>query len=512
MDVATNPTEVPEELSRRQALAVPSLLRAAALAGGAGMLGVACDAIGDGGNSDMVLMKRATFGVTGAVVDRVGDVGAPAWIAEQLDWQNLDRTAVEAKVATMPAISMTPAELRQAYPGNDIADAAAQVISATVIRQAESPAQLYERMVDFWSDHFNVPMADQTLRLLKVVEDREVIRPHALGRFKDLLVASAQSPAMLFYLDNARSFADSINENYARELLELHTLGVNGGYTEAEIVSTAELLTGWTIDPDTGRFVFRAGRHDSSFQSIVGWDRPATGNDLDHGVAFLHHLAEHPSTADFLCTKLVRRFVSDMPDPALVAELAATYLANDTDIAAVMAALLSHPTFLGSGGQKLKRPHEYMIGTIRQVGATVSPITAFGQLAGLGGVALALGQAPFQWPAPNGYPDVAGAWLNTGGLLARWNAATDIAADAFDPVIKLDDTPIRSGLSGATLAEILDTVAERVLHEPLTASGRVVLASFLDAALDDEWTGVELALRVRSIIALLLATNDNQYT
>ncbi|MDH3707907.1 MAG: DUF1800 domain-containing protein, partial [Acidimicrobiia bacterium] len=309
----------------------------------------------------------------------------------------------------------------------------------------------------------------------------------------------------------AFSSADSINENYARELLELHTVGVNGGYTEADVVNTAKLLTGWTIDPDTGRFDFIQSRHDSSANPIMGWTRPTSGSDFGHGVDFLHYLATHPSTAEFLATKLVRRFVSDDPDPNLVSELASTYLANDTAIAPVLTQLFTHPSFLASGDAKLRRPFEQLIAMGRAVGAELAPTTAQAQIGQLAQVAVALGQPPFRWPAPNGYPDVAAAWLNTGGLLSRWNAAGDVTANTF-AALQYDESAVRAGLAGRTATEIVDTIADRVLHQPLTHDGRTIILNQLGWNPSDTKDGIAIFFAQRAVITLLLVTLDNQYT
>jgi len=508
-DTIEEPVEAaePEPRLDRRAL----MRRGLALLPVTAVTAAACDAVGDSGNPDMTLVKRATYGPTQPVLDRVAAIGAAAWVAEQLDPDALDTSAVDAKVATLPAIAMSPAEIQAAYPEMGAAQAAYQLQVATSIRQLESPAQLYERMVEFWSDHLNVPMIDQNSRILKPVEDREVIRPHALGRFSDLLVASAQSPAMLYYLDNRLSSVGAINENYGRELLELHTLGVDKGYTQDDIDAAARLLTGWGINPSTGRFVFDLARHDTSPVSIVGWDRPVGGDPLDHGVQFLRYLAAHPNTAEFICTKLVRRFVADDPDPALVAELAAVYSANDTDIRPVLQTLLTHPTFTGSAGSKFRRPQEYLIACGRQVGATLDATTQTSQLAALGQVVQGLGQPPFLWPAPNGYPDTESAWLNTGAMVARWNTAADIANGSF-AVMAYDFDAIRTGIGTRPFGEQLDIIADRVLHEPLTLAGKAVIAQDRGVDLDDELDGVWLFFNLRSILALLLSTNDNQYT
>ena len=228
----------------------------------------------------------------------------------------LDTHALDAKLAGFPALAMTVPQLYGAYPDNAAAqEALGQLRVAALIRAVESPAQLLERMVEFWSDHFNVTAEGRAASLLKIVEDREVMRVHALGRFKDLLVADASSPAMLLYLDNYLSKVDAINENYGRELLELHTVGRDNGYIYDDIVSTARLFTGWTIDTSTGDFVFRPLHHDPGPITIMGWTRPSTGTGYDHGVDFLHWLAMQPRTATRVCHKLAVRFVGDDPEP-----------------------------------------------------------------------------------------------------------------------------------------------------------------------------------------------------
>ena len=181
-------------------------------------------------------------------------------------------------------------------------------------------------MVEFWSNHFSIYQDNGPLRLLKIADDREVIRPHALGRFRDLLHASAKSPAMLYYLDNYRSYRDGPNENYARELLELHCLGVDGGYDEQDVSETARTFTGWSIDrnDDIGRFRFYPQLHDDGAKTVLGLDIPA-GLGVAGGERLLDHLAGQTATADFIAFKLCRRFVADQPDPALVAEVSETF-------------------------------------------------------------------------------------------------------------------------------------------------------------------------------------------
>lgn len=501
---AAAPPDPPADPGRRRLLGLTAL-------GGVVAAAAACDAVADPDDPELLLALRATYGPTDDVLARIAEIGAAAWVVEQCAPETLDTSAIDAKVAELPALTMTPAELRDAYPQNEIALASFQLQIATGARRLESPAQLYERMVEFWSDHFNVPVSEQPLRLLKVVEDRDVIRPRALGRFDELLVASAKSPAMLLYLDNAFSRAGNINENYARELLELHTVGVDGGNTEDDVVATATLFTGWTIDRDTGEFWFRPGLHDPSPVSILGWVRPVGGNGLEHGEQFLGHLARLPATSRFVCTKLARRFVADHPDPALVADLAAVYLANDTEIVPVLTELFAHPEFAASAGAKFRRPFEYFLACARAVGAEQQLVAGRGRQRELGAAIVRLGQAPFLWPAPNGYPDVAEAWRNTGAMLARWNMAGDVAANTF-ATLQYDEAALGEWLDGRSAGEIVDELSRRVLRRPLTTSGVRVVLAHLEVDADDVpadgWVGDVLP----RVVAILLCTDDNQYT
>ena len=501
------PAAQPPGLHRR------SFLKATAGVVGAAAVGVSltgCDVVADTADPDLHLLERATFGVSTSSLTRLRTIGRAAWLDEQLDPGRLDLRAIDAKVAMLPDLAASAAQLKATYQGTGAAIVGAQLQLATLMRQVESPAQLHERMVELWSDHFNVARLDEHLRSLKPVEDREVIRPRAMGTFRELLLASAQSPAMLVYLDGARSFAGAINENYGRELLELHTVGVDGGYTEDDVVGAARLLTGWTVSPQTGRFVFDVARHDAGPLTIMGWNRPSGGDPFAHGRQFLSWLAAHPSTAHHVCTKIARRFVADRPDAGLVDAMAATYRANDTAIVPVLRTMFGHPAFAAAVGQKFRRPNDWFAAACRATAATLTPSTARAPLQGAAAVVFGLGQPPHMWPAPNGYPDVEGAWRTSGGLLARWNAGGDLVRNAI-PLVRVDTAPLQAGLAGRTIEAALDLLADRVLHRRLTDDGRHVLRAH---------TGLQPAtvvndplayLLVPRIVPLLLATGDVQY-
>jgi uncharacterized protein (DUF1800 family) len=452
------------------------------------------------------LVRRATYGLDTPSLARIRAIGTAAWLDEQLDPSRLDTSAVEAKVAALPEIGMGYEELRAAVVANQ--DTTVQIRLATLIRQVESPAQLFERLVEFWSDHLNAPILDRASGALKTLEDRTVIRPMALGRFADLLVASARSPNMLRYLDNASSRRRAPNENYARELLELHTVGV-GNFTEDDVAATARLLTGWTFNSSTGQFVFNGSVHDPGRLSILDWTRPVGGSNLAHGEAFLVHLARHPATARTIATKLARRFVADRPSTRLVDDLSAVYLANDTAIVPVVRALFAHPDFASAAGVKFRRPVDWFTSALRATSSTVAPATD-GRPRRLGMLVGGLGQMPFGWPAPNGFPDVEGAWLTSGGLLARWNIAGDLVARSL-PLVEVPVGALRADLAGTSTSDAIATLAGRVLHESLTPTGARLLGEHSGLAGATRLTATQATQLVNRTVPMMLATPDFQY-
>lgn len=490
-----------------------SLFRLAAGAAGLSAAGVvlgACDMVDESTDPRVQVLRRATYGISAASLAHIRQLGTEAWLDEQLDPARLDTSALDATLSAFPLLSASPAEI-WATASAAPTDVGMQLRGAAIVRAIESPAQLYERMVEFWSDHLNVPIADLRAAVLKTVEDREVIRPHALGRFADLLVASAKSPAMLHYLDNGASQKGSPNENYARELLELHTVGV-GNHSEDDVAATARLLTGWVIDPSTGTSRFAFFRHDPAVVTAVGWTRPATGTagtSEAHVDAFLVHLARHPATARRIATKLALRFVGDVPPPGLVDDLTATYLANDTAIVPVLRTLFSHPEFLAARGTKFRRPLDWFAAACRAVGATIDPgaETAPGILRH---VVTTLGQTPFGWPAPNGFPDVEGAWLTSAALLGRWVVAADLMAIRNTPV-SIPHDELQAGLVGLSATAAVERLAERVLGERLTPTGLRIIVNHTGLRDTGPLNARQVVFLVNQATALMLCTPDFQY-
>ena len=344
-----------------------------------------------------------------------------------------------------------------------------------LLRALYSPNQLEEQMTWFWMNHFSVFQFKGPLRALLADYEERAVRPQALGRFRDLLGATARHPAMLIYLDNARNSAGRINENYARELMELHTLGVDGGYTQKDVTEVARAFTGWTIDRprDAARFVFRPLVHDRGEKTILGL-RISAGGGQDDGERVLSLLLHHPATARFIATKLVRRFVSDEPPPALVERVAATFRATEGDIKAMLRALVTSPEFWAPEARraKIKKPFEYVASAVRAVGGHVDARAGFA----LARYAAEMGEGLYGAQPPTGYPDRAEAWVNAGALLARMNFALALTQGRL-PGVTLDVSALAVDRGAPDAA--LERLLVALLHGEASAPTRAVLTAQL---------------------------------
>ncbi len=414
-------------------------------------------------------LRRIQFAPTLADLAHARQIGLDAYIEEQLAPGSISDPDVEPRLAKFETISMGPLQLSQVDPAHKPGQ---QLGQAALLRAVYSQRQLYELMVDFWSDHFNIYLGKTLDRYLKTVDDREVVRPHALGKFRDLLSASAHSPAMLVYLDNALSNRQAPNENYARELMELHTLGVDGGYTQGDVHEVARALTGWTVagprSQNPGTFLFNAGNHDDGAKLILGRSFPA-GQGIQDGEQLLDLLAAAPATAQFICGKLVRRFVDDNPPPALVASAAGAFTKTGGDLTQVMSVILHSSEFKTSLGSKIKRPFEFVASALRASGANFDP-----DLPSLG-VLKRMGQPLFGWETPNGFPDSAAAWITTTGVLSRWNYALALAFNTFK------DTHLEPASLipvPANNADGIDALSLRLLGEALPGAERQIILDF----------------------------------
>jgi uncharacterized protein (DUF1800 family) len=332
----------------------------------------------------------------------------------------------------------------QAMVAQDLAE-------AKLLRAVYSNRQLDEVLADFWYNHFNVFIEKGADRFLVTAYERDAIRPYVLGKFEDLLRATAQSPAMLFYLDNWESVAEQhaaqspagkrrqrgLNENYGRELLELHTLGVDGGYTQKDVTEVARCFTGWTIrQPQrAAEFEFNPRMHDDGEKTVLGVRIPA-GGGIDDGFQVLHLLAHRPATARFISRKLAMRFVADNPPETLVNRMAATFLKKDGDLRAVLKTMFDSPEFWSRGayGSKMKSPLEIVASSLRAVNAQVD--FTFG----LNNQLTQLGEPLYRKAEPTGYSNSGEQWLNSAGLLARMNFSVALINNKV-PGVKVDGAP-----------------------------------------------------------------------
>jgi uncharacterized protein (DUF1800 family) len=509
------------------------------------------------------LLNRFAFGPRPGEVDAVVKMGLDRWFARQLGADLPDAKALD-DLRDLPALTMSTAQILKTYPpagvvlaqakqagilpddtkrgdlnlkknaGNGTADEEAdrkalkdkllafaagqgyrpekellgQLMTQKLVRAVASENQLEEVMTDFWYNHFNVSLTDNKARPYLLSYERDAIRPHALGRFRDLLEATAKSPAMLLYLDNAQSTAAAdepttmqdqmrdqmsnrprlrarlegggggrgmlaarrnppgdpaagaaaanrpkaqrgVNENYARELMELHTLGVDGGYTQADVVQVARAFTGWTIMPlqpkareaaenrlaraqragglgfrEEGDFLFRADQHDAAEKTVLGTRLPA-GRGIEDGEQVLDLLAAHPNTARHLATQLAVRFVSDHPPQALVDRLTGVYLQTGGDVRRMLTAVVDSPEFWSRDavGAKIKSPFELAASALRATGGEIiDPRELLRWIT-------RMGQPLYAYQAPTGYPDRADAWVSSGSLLNRMNFGLQLAAN-----------------------------------------------------------------------------------
>lgn len=448
------------------------------------------------------LLSRFTFGANNDDIDAAIKLGLENWLMLQLKGEIPD-PKLDKKLEALPALNMTNQEivtkyslgaqlrkkaieegligkeeigeedkekLKKAYlelaakyglkPVKELEN---QTINHKILRAVYSKNQMHEVLTDFWFNHFNVFMGkNQTSRFVLSYE-RDAIRPHVTGTFADMLKATAKSPAMLTYLDNFLSMAEDgqgfkmqntnnrpkgLNENYAREIMELHTLGVDGGYTQDDVRNAARIFTGWTIYPmgdennnklvkllenigeeklaargfvREGDFLFAPNRHEKGSKEVMGVTYDQGG--YEEGLRFLDNLSKHPSTARFICTKLARRFINDDPDGEVIKAMSETFIRSGGNIEEVLLVMVYHDSFWKSSAihQKIKSPFEYAISAVRALKVEIN------NPAPLSNWITKMGQKLYFYQAPTGFPDKGKFWINTGSLLNRMNFGLDLA-------------------------------------------------------------------------------------
>ncbi len=484
------------------------------------------------------VLNRAAFGPRPGDAQKVRAMGVDAWIEQQLHPERIDDSAFERFLTGYRSFAVPQSEMvtqyaelqreRRQQKRNEAGDSAnlrrtaqqlrsvvGELQSSRVARAVASERQLQEVMTDFWENHFNVyARKGGPMPFLLTSFDRAVIRPNSLAKFRDLLGAVAKSPAMLFYLDNARSTVDStheslgmqqrsrrnsgqirrpqqlrnagLNENYARELLELHTLGVDGGYTQKDVIEVARALTGWTMvagalqpnaqrrlgmaDAEPGSFVFRPEMHDADDKVVLG-KKLKSGRGLEDGEDVLDIVARHPSTARYIATKLARRFISDNPPQSVVDRAAQTFTKTDGDIREVVRPILTSPEFFAQPAYRAKvnSPFEVVVSAARALGAQPD-LTPRNTL-----VVAYLGQPIFGHQAPNGYPETGEAWMNTGAILNRINFGLYAASPRFAG--NMSDAFGGSLILSAPREKQVDAVASALFGGAISPDTRKILVT-----------------------------------
>ena len=525
------------------------------------------------------LLNRLSYGPRPGDIERVKRVGLDKYLEQQLRPETIDDAAIEARIAGLDSLRMTTAEIAEKYPEPRMvaqelglrrpAEAQQEAMAAEpgqsqqgspadapeirpqqqqarqqilayyaehglkppnallqelrtqkLLRAVYSERQLLEVMTDFWFNHFNVFWGKGADRWLTTDFEMHAIRPHAMGKFKDLLLATAKSPAMLFYLDNflssspdakwparrgqspeqlqadpqrqafvneQRQRQPGINENYARELMELHTMGVDGGYTQKDVAEVARCFTGWTIEqPRRGaRFVFRNWMHDNGGKTVLGHKIPA-GGGIEDGDMVIDILAHHPSTAWFVSTKLARRFVSDNPPPVLVNRLAAVYMNTDGDIREMLRTVFTSAEFYAAEAYraKIKSPFELAVSAVRALDGDTDGSPRLAQFLAK------MGQPLYQYPPPTGFPDRAEQWVNTGALLERLNFGLALSANRI-PGTVVDLAHLTAGIDARQGDRLMARAFDVILHGDVSSQTRAILDRQLkeDLPVKGELTG-----------------------
>ncbi len=439
------------------------------------------------------LVQRATAGLTLAEMAEVSELGYKRFLSRQLDPETIDDGGFEdALQEALPTLAMTPYEL---FTSGDGFRGFIELVVARILRSAYSPRQLFERMVEFWTDHFSIDILANHGYLLKPTDEREVVRPHALGRFHDLLSASAHSPAMLEYLTNDSNVRGHPNENYARELMELHTMGVDNGYTQEDVREVARCFTGWRFFgvynelPTLGTFKFERAFHDQRSKRVLGRKIPS-GRGEEDGLDVIAMLAERSETADFIAYKMLRFFQGYEPDKRSVKRVAAKFRNTGGNIRSTMKTVLSK-SMMKKAEPKLKRPQHLVASALRATSADAN---------NLGFVFEALeasGHLPYAWSSPDGYPDSDIYW--SGYVLPRWNFAADMP-DPGESGINIAPDLLDDSLSPSRFVRRLDL---RMFNGTMTDETRVGVEEFLKA-------GKINTKRLREAVGLALAAPEFQ--
>lgn len=419
------------------------------------------------------LLHRTGYGVTPADYQRATTLGYAAYLEEQLNPASIVDTRCDDRLSLLATLNMTVRQfIEQLIEPGRINN---ELTEAVIVRAVFSKRQLFERMVEFWNDHFNIAFSDAEDRYLRTTHDKNVIRSNTLTTFPQLLNAVAQSAAMILFLNNDTNLLDAPNENYARELMELHTLGVNGGYTQVDVEEVARCFTGWayygvyTPNETAGSFRYRPENHDDGEKIVLGNIIPA-GGGLQDGLTVLRILAEHPSTARFLSTKLCKWFLGDSPPRRVIDAVAQVYTSTQGDIKAMIRAILQ-PAVLYDAKPKYKRPQHFYYSAMRTL-----PLAIISS-SGLRNHLISAGHRPFYWPRPDGYPDTFDHWY--GLVMPRWNFAFALTGSFSNIFGVTFDLP--TFLNGATTADqIIQRIDTELFLGHMPALERSMIRQYLE--------------------------------
>ncbi|NBB92363.1 MAG: DUF1800 family protein [Gammaproteobacteria bacterium] len=515
------------------------------------------------------VLERLTYGARPEEIEQFLSLGSnnearlDAWLDQQLAWSALDDSELEQRIddAGYQTLGKSISQLWSDHVlgGQDRYLPVAETEAARIMRAVYSRRQLYELMVEFWHDHFNVAGWDFSIAPVFVHYDREVIRPSALGNFRQMLESVARSTAMLIYLDNNANRAGGYNENWARELMELHTLGsdvyypgaAHGeidigedglavGYSDADVYDVARCFTGWTIrnghwdlpdlpEYDTGEFVYFANWHEGGSKFVLGtWIGPLGQLEAELAMDFM---CMHQQTARHLCEKICRRLIDDDPPASLIESAAGVWhehWQSDDQIERVLRHILTSPAFLEDGGRKIRRPFEMMCATLRKTGAEIEPQpdSGWNPYGDLLSRLRQTGHGCFRWPAPDGYPDRADRWTSASAMGQSWRLLSrlpELEHGEGNFLLRIHDITVAGLLdpSQRSAANLVDFWLQRLVGHPVDAGRRGELIDFLrqnaaaDAALDissgapdGNWSGSNLSAhytpaRLRATVALI---------
>ena len=498
---------------------------------------------------ELHILNRLTFGPRAQDLEHIHKIGIQSFIAEQLNPEKINDSVCDKDLKKYELIAKTTEELMTLYPDpanpirrpdmkgkikdkksadqayHDINNMCDELASAKLTRAAESNRQLQEIMVDFWFNHFNVHFWKNEVPWLIISYERDIIRPHVLGKFRDLLLAVAQSPAMLVYLDNSSNRASpnpnalpnpemKLNENYGRELLELHTVGVDGGYNQKDVTEAARVLTGWGITgmnynsaPVPVGFKFKPYQHDPGTKVVMGHSFGPDGG-VEEGVQLMDFLGHHPSTAHFIALKLCRHFVSDNPTKELVGRVSQTFKDSDGDIRETLKAIFDSPEFTDPENyhSKVKTPFEYVVSSLRAAGTTI-----------LGGQDIiwklhGMGEPLYLCETPTGYPDIAKAWLGSGSLLGRINFVGDLFSRPYGGYLRTDIDGLAGNAKYDDGKAILNNFIHSLLLDEISDGTRAALEKEVEKPEISQvpLAGKKKGVDIKKVAALVLSTPDFQ--